>query len=94
MRAYDLTNLQLLLAKTDQQPELSVPSSTAYPIGMPLRDFLLAWAERPEGYPAGSVRVFRRTGQTFVAGSDDLLNAIEGLRGATMLPVQAVELEP
>lgn len=94
MTAYDLNSLKLLLETADRQPELAAPASTAFQTGMPLRDYLNAWAANPAQFPADTLQIFRLGPRLLISGSPDLLNAIEGMRDLTMLPIAAVAIEP
>lgn len=94
MTAYDLNSLKLLLETADRQPELAAPASTAFQTGMPLRDYLSAWAANPAQFPVDTLRVFRLGPRLLVSGSADLQNAIAGMRDLTMLPIAAVAIEP
>lgn len=90
MIAYELRDLRLVL---DSARKKTLPGGYGTvteqgPQGVPIEEYLARWAADPKSFPGGTVEVVRAGGHDYLTGGAALMNAVEGVRDLTGLPIQ------
>jgi hypothetical protein len=95
VNAYELKNVQLMLERAREQLRPGVTGTLAVgQQGVPLDTYIAAWAADPKQVGEDAVLVYRDGNSCVLGGSMPFVNALEGLRDLTGLPIRPVPVNP
>lgn len=90
MIAFELRDIRLVLdtARTKTMPGGTGTMTVQGPQGLPIEEYLGRWAADPKAFAPGAVEVVHFDGHDYLTGDPALVNAIEGVRELTGLPIR------
>lgn len=90
MIAFELSDVHLVLdtARSKTLPGGTGTMTVQGPQGLPIEEYLARWAADPKAFPDGAVEVVHFAGHDYLTGDAALVNAIEGVRELTGLPIR------
>ncbi|HWG84305.1 MAG TPA: hypothetical protein VNT60_02390 [Deinococcales bacterium] len=95
MNAYELNNVALMLQKAREQLRPGVTATLSQgPAGVPIDTYLSEWAANPTALGDGAVNVYRSGNSYLLGGNNAFVNALEGLRDLTGLPIAPTPVNP